>query len=375
MLYHAAVARNANLRNNAPQNTVIGAAADSRPRAANAEANATDTLRRDLPILLLYNLDPEWDPPLAQQVVDEIEVLTADLQNLGHRVTPVVIGDDDVAAALAPYDPSDHVVFNWCEELPNTPRSDARVAGVLERLGYAYTGATSAVLAMSWNKPRVKRMLQGCRLPTPHGQVYTSSEIDDWNRFPAIVKPAWEHSSVGVSREAVVLTAEELRRRVARVLEEHAQPALVEDFIDGREFRACLWGNGSLEVLPVAEMGYAAFDDVRDRLCAYDAKFDPESRPFNEIELLLPAPLLQDELRRLTDVAVPAYRAIGCRDYGRIDLRLRGDTFYILDVNPNPDLASDGSLIVGAEEAGYTQAEVVSRLVNLAAARHPLFGT
>ena len=65
---------------------------------------------------------------------------------------------------------------------------------------------------------------------------------------------------------------------------------------------------------------------------------------------------------------------MGCRDYGRLDLRLRGDTFYILDVNPNPDLASDGSLIVGAEEAGYSQAGVVSRLVNLAAARHPRFG-
>ena len=341
----------------------------------NREANATETTRTDLPILFLYNLDPEWDPPFAQDVVDEIESLTADLRALGHRVTPVVVGDDDVDAALASHHPNDNIVFNWCEELPNVPRSDARVASVLERLGYAYTGATSPVLAMSWNKPRVKGMLERCGLPTPRGRVYTSAQVNDWSRFPAIVKPAWEHCSVGVSRESVVLTTEGLRQRVEQILEEHAQPALVEDFIDGREFRVCLWGNGSLEVLPVAEMGYAAFDDVRDRLCVYDAKFDPESRPFNEIELLLPAPLTEDERRRLCDIAIPAYRAMGCRDYGRLDLRLRGDTFYILDVNPNPDLASDGSLIVGAEEAGYSQAGVVSRLVNLAAARHPKFSS
>ncbi|HSB89739.1 MAG TPA: hypothetical protein VLD63_06910 [Anaerolineales bacterium] len=305
--------------------------------------------------------------------LDEIENLTAQLRDLGHPVTPVVVSNDDVAAALAEHDPAAHIVFNWCEELPNVPRSDARVARTLERLGYTYTGATSAVLAASWDKPRVKRTLEACGLPTPSGRVYTTAEADDWASFPAIVKPAWEHCSVGVDRGAVVLTPDELRLRVGQVLQEYGQPALVEDFIDGREFRVCLWGNGTLDALPVAEMGFSAFDDVRDRLCVYDAKFDPDSRHFHDIQLLLPAPLAEDDRRRLWEVALPGYRAIGCRDYGRLDLRLRGDTFYILDVNPNPDLAHDGSLIVGAEELGYTQADVVSRLVNLAAARHPKF--
>ena len=121
-------------------------------------------------------------------------------------------------------------------------------------------------------------------------------------------------------------------------------------------------------------MGFAAFDDVRDRLCVYDAKFDPESRHFNEIELLLPAPLARgrpppDDPRWPSPPTEPSVAAI----MGASTCVCAGDTFYILDVNPNPDLAYDGSLIVGAEEAGYTQADVVSRLVNLAAARHPKF--
>src|SRR4030067_497859 len=112
-------------------------------RGENQEANATETTRTDLPILFLYNPDPEWDPPFAQEVVDEIESLTADLRALGHRVTPVVVGGDDVDAALASHHPNDNIVFNWCEQLPNVPRSDARVASVLERLGYTRHGATS----------------------------------------------------------------------------------------------------------------------------------------------------------------------------------------------------------------------------------------
>src|SRR4030067_853718 len=173
------------------------------------------------------------------------------LRSLGHQVTPAPVSPDGVAASLRPHDPLEHIVFNWCEELPRLPRGDAHAVDVLESMGYAYTGATSAVLAASWNKPRVKQTLERCGLSTPQGRVYTTGEVDDWDRFPAIVKPAWEHCSVGLSREAVVMSRKELRSRVGRVLEEHAQPALVEDFIDGRGFRGCLCGNGTLEMFPV----------------------------------------------------------------------------------------------------------------------------
>jgi D-alanine-D-alanine ligase len=158
------------------------------------------------------------------------------------------------------------------------------------------------------------------------------------------------------------------------VLDVFQQPALVEDFIDGREFHVTVWGNGEVEVLPPAEMDFSAFGDVHDRLCTFDSKFCPGSLHYERIQLRLPAPLSEDERRRLERVARAAYRTLGCRDYGRLDIRLRDGIFYVLDVNPNPDISAETSTVYAAAEAGYSYGAMASYLINLAAMRHPVFG-
>jgi D-alanine-D-alanine ligase len=174
-----------------------------------------------------------------------------------------------------------------------------------------------------------------------------------------------------VDSNAVVLDGPALQRRVAHVREAFRQPAMVEDFIDGREFHVTLWGNGRVQMLPPAEMDFSAFNDVRDRLCTYDAKFTPGSTHYEGIQVLLPAILMDDELVAIARTATQAYRLLGCRDYARLDLRLRDGIFYVLDVNPNPDVSPDTSLAYAAEAAGLSYGAFASRLVNLAAARHP----
>ena len=166
-----------------------------------------------------------------------------------------------------------------------------------------------------------------------------------------------------------------------RIYDEHfsrrygfRQSALVEDFIDGREFHVSLWGNGELQMLPVAEMDFSRFDDVRDRLCTYESKFHPGSRHYDGIQTLLPAPLAEAEQNLLYRTAQSAYRAYRCRDFARLDIRLRDGVFYILDINPNPDISSDASMACAAEAAGYSFGAMGSHLIRLAAARHPVFG-
>lgn len=293
------------------------------------------------------------------------------LREEGHPVVEVPVTHQDLHTILKPYSPEKYTVLNWCEELPGIPHSDVLVAEILENLGFAYTGASSRTLALSWDKAAVKRLLCENDIPVPFWQVFSKPETDSWDCFPAIVKPASEHCSYGVSAEAVVMDPVELEHRIAYVLETFKQPAIVEDFIDGREFHVSLWGHRRIEMLPPAEMDFTAFDRLQDRLCSFDSKFKPGSLPYEKINMCIPAKLTVQETRRLKQIALQAYRTVGCRDYARIDLRLRQGIFYVLDVNPNADLSPETSMIYAAEKLGLTYGDVGSRLVKLASRRRP----
>lgn len=329
---------------------------------------------KDVPVLLLYNLDPLWPDGDRDIAVQEADRLASGLGELGHPVATVAVRNADLAACLGSYDPREWIVFNWCEELPGMPHSDARVAEILESAGFTYTGSTPEVLRLSWDKIEMKKLLEKRDLPTPHWRLYADADPGDWCRFPAMVKPAQEHCSMGVTTDAVVRDAGELRTRIACILDTFRQPALVEDFIDGREFHVTLWGNDDVRMLPVAEMDFSRFDNVRDRLCTYESKFHPGSRHYEGIQLRLPAPLSEAEQDRLFDTARAAYRAYHCRDFARLDIRLREGVFYILDINPNPDISSDASMACAAEAAGFSFGAMGSHLIGLAAVRHPVFG-
>ena len=332
-----------------------------------------NSFRRDLPVLLLHNMSPDWTPEESREAEQDVSMLGDALAGLGHQVELLAVEDERLAGRLESYDPRDHIVFNWCEELPGVPRSEPEVAAVLERLGFVFTGSPSNVLSLSHDKPQVKRILEEWNLPTPPWAVFGEPGADGWDIFPAIVKAAHEHCSIGISPESVVTSPAELEGRIAFILDEHKQPALVEQFIDGREFHVSAWGNGRVTMLPVAEMDYGALTDIRDRLFTYEAKYVPGSRLYETIDLRVPAELDPSARSALEQIVLATYRATGCRDYGRIDVRLRDGIFYVLDVNPNPDINAQTSLTYAAAEEGYSYGEMGSRIVNLAAARHPAF--
>jgi D-alanine-D-alanine ligase len=329
--------------------------------------------RTDIPVLLLHNVDPAWEPAEMAVALDAVDRLESELRQEGHPVTGVPVADDSLIKILEPYHPDEYVVFNWCEELPGRHRSDSVVAEILEDLTFAYTGAGAQALAFSWDKAASKELLSSHGIPTPPGGIIDAKAIDNWNRFPAIVKPAREHCSLGISTDAVVMDRQELKARVAFVQDTLHQPALVEAFIDGREFHVTLWGNGNIHMLPAAEMDFSAFDGVKDRLCTFDAKFTPGSAHYEKIETRIPAALNKMQLSSLKRTATEAYRVMGCRDYARVDLRMENDLYYVLDVNPNADFSPDTSLVYTAEAAGLSYGVIASCLVNLAAQRHPVF--
>lgn len=329
--------------------------------------------RTDLPVLLVHDLDRTYSESDAQEAECLLGQLVSALGDLGHAVTSLPVCDSSWIDQLARFDPRHCIVLNWCDGVPGVAYSDVHIARELRAAGFTYTGSESSVLTRSWDKPYVKRLLERWSLPTPPWRLYNRPETGDWDCFPAIVKPSHEHASLGLTPDAVVLTPETLRERVAYVLDTFHQPALVEDFVDGREFHVSVWGNHNLQVLPPAEMDFHAFPDVHDRMCTFDAKFTPGSRPYEQIGLLLPAPLQDAELANLQAVALAAHQALGCRDYGRLDIRLRDGVFYVLDINPNCDISLSVSMALAAALEGYSYGAMLSQIVNLAAMRHPVF--
>ncbi len=326
------------------------------------------------PVLLIYNLDREWPAADIQEAVGETEKLARAMRAHGQKVQLIRVCNADLPALLKPYDPDDWIVFNWCEGLPGVDHSEAVAARMIADLNFVYTGATPEALSANWNKQQIKELLAHAEVTTPRWQFYGDTAADGWHCFPAIVKLANEHCSLGVTAKSVVMNRRELKRRIRYVLEKFKQPALVEDFIDGREFHVSLWGNHKIVMLPPVEMDFSALKNIHDRLCTHSAKFDPESLHYRKIVTRFKAKLSPEEFEKLEQAAVQAYRTAGCRDYARIDIRLRKGIFYVLDINPNADLTSEASTACAAAEAGYSYGAMGSQIVSLAAERHPLFG-
>jgi len=316
----------------------------------------------DLNIILLYDLHPTWEPHEIEEMVTEVNLMQAALHDVGHTVQPLALWDDKIEILLSPFRNQDFVVFNWSDGIPGVPRSYDMVAGTLESLGFAYTGSSREALAFNDDKRLVKALLDRSDIPTPRWHVFEVDNPDGWDCFPAIVKPALEHCSLGLGPESIVTNSEELQQRITHVQNEFQQPALVEDFIDGREFPVWLWGDGTVEMLPLLEWDFSPYPDLHQRLLDFDSKFCPNK---HEVAFSV-AQLGQAELKQLEEIVVAAYHLLGCRDYGRLDVRLRDGVFYVLDVNANPDIAANNSLATACKLAGYSYGQMASRLVNLA---------
>jgi len=338
---------------------------------------STSTESTDIPILLIYDLDRKhWGQFEIQHTLEKIETLTAELIQLGHPLTVVPVYDINLDKVLKPFAPGEYILFNLCEELPGIPHSAGRVGEIIENLGFTHTGPPARVLSFSQDKINVKKLLEEHGIPTPEWHVYASTSENGWHRFPAIVKPPLEHCSIGIDAQAVVVDHDQLTHRIEYVIRTFNQPALVEDFIDGREFRVSVIGNGAdVRMLPPAEIDYSRMERLSERLLSYDSKMNPLSKYYNEIKPNSNPVFTSGEYRQLEQIALAVYNVLDCNDYAGFDFRLRDGIFYVLDANPDPEFSPDTSMVMGAKKIGLSYGQLASFVANQAARRHPLFST
>lgn len=326
-----------------------------------------------LPVLVIYSVVEQHERGEAGNIVaDEETVQTAHsiadaLRASGHPVSMAAIRrEEDVLPAVVGFDPDSTLVFNLCEALGGISGDESKIPRLLDALGFQYVGATAENLDACLNKGDAKARLQGHGISTAPYQVFRHSGEPTNVPLPAIVKPVSEDCSLGITQDSVVHDAAALRRQVAYILEVYKQPALVEMFLDGREFNVSVWGNGTAHVLPLAEIDFASWDDRTPRVVNFDAKWNPASPEYCATPVLCPAPVSPALGARICQTALAAYQVMGCRDYARVDMREKDGVPYVLEVNPNPCLATDGGFARAARVAGYDYARMAHQIAEWA---------
>lgn len=265
-----------------------------------------------------------------------------------------------------------NVIFNLVELYKENPKLEMPFAGVLELLKVPITGAPPIALGTCQNKTLTKRILKRAGVRTPDFRFIEKREkiYRHGLQYPLIVKPAFEDASVGIENDSIVYNQEGLRKRIDHVFEHYEQPVLLEEFIDGRELNVAVMGDKEPFALPISEIDFTRMPKHLHNIVSYQAKWDPYHEAYHKTIPVCPAKLPQKITREAQKIALTCFKAVGCRDYARVDIRLSKDKkLYVLEVNPNPDLTEGAGFMRSAHAGGYTYRKALKKIVDLAWAR------
>jgi D-alanine-D-alanine ligase len=292
-----------------------------------------------------------------------IDAVAAALETRGHR-TRKLGGGRELLRELLERPPE--LVFNMAEGAGSRSR-EAHVPAVCELLGVPYTHSDPLTLAASLDKAAAKSLVAAAGLPTPRWCVVEDAGDAMALSFPVIAKPLAEGSSMGIRLFSRADEPEELRGHVDRLLRDYGQPVLVEEFCPGAELTVGILGTGErAEALGVMEV--VPLTVPTDRF-VYSIEVKRSVEPFVEYDV--PPQRPQQLIDRAVEVALGAYRALGCRDVGRIDLRVdaAGEPSF-LEANPLPGLRPDwGDIVILAGRCGVEFEELIDRIVACARER------
>jgi D-alanine-D-alanine ligase len=324
---------------------------------------------------------PDWDPSLEIEpwdtVAEEIEQIVECVREGGYEAKSVNIRDNFDTLHEAVRNEQPDVVMNLIEWFHDDIENETFVPAMFEMLGQSYTGNRPLALALCQKKPHAKALLAANGLPVPRGIVVDLAQgkapADLQLSYPLIVKPAFDDASGGIDAGSVVRDRKALDARVHLVVGEHKMPALIEEFIEGREIHCAVLG---AKALPLYEMEFkaGAVDNegrTLPNIITYRAKWDPFSKDHYAMTGKCPAAGFDDALvARIQAIAVRAFQVLGCRDYARVDMRVTaaGDP-YILEVNPNPDLADSCAFAQCVRASGRTYGQAIQEIVGYALER------
>jgi D-alanine-D-alanine ligase len=320
-------------------------------------------------ITLLTGLESE-DARSYDVVVGQV---AAALRKKGHQVTILGVRDDLPKMVQGLKRRGSELVFNLLEGFGEDTSADVAVAGVLDLLRLRYTGSGPGELFLRQDKGLAKKVFAFDNILYPHFAVFgKDADLETAGKLhmPLFVKPLRADASIGIDGDSLVRDAISLMKRVVAIHEKIGDSALVEEYIEGREFYIGVLGNREPLALPPIEMDFSGLPEGSPRILGSKAKWSPKSVEFKGTKSILAD--VPDELRaRLQKAAVDAYRALRVRDYGRVDLRVTdtGD-IYVIEVNANCYLEQESEFAAAAAAAGIEYPDLIQRIVELAQERY-----
>jgi D-alanine-D-alanine ligase len=295
----------------------------------------------------------------------DIEAIRDALRALGHE--PAVLAVDGRPQTLTKIvrDTSD-LYFNLVESYGGDDTKEMHFAAFLDLVGKRYTGASPAASYLAMEKSVAKKIVRFHDLYTPYAAVVYRGRVEHAQdiRFPVIVKPANEDASKGIDAGSVVSSIKELMERIAYVHDEFDCPALIEEYIEGREIYAAILGNERPEALPLVELDLSKLPEDMPHIAGYEVKFDVRTEAYRKTKSAPAKDLDEETTERIQQAALTAYQALKLRDYGRIDLRLaENGRVYVIEANPNPWLDPTAEFAMAAKESGRSYNDVIGEIV------------
>jgi len=322
---------------------------------------------------ILYNTPTVQTAPHCEEKIyaanlmrEEVTEIEASLRGLGFNPQVIALEQFSKDLVLTLHRIAPKFVWNLCEEIQGNCNLEMCLAGLLDLMNIPYTGSGAFSLGLALNKFRVKQILRAAGIPVPRGHLCAFGERlrpRGRFRFPVIVKPVAEDASLGINSNSVCHDLAQLERQAAYIHEVYRQDALVDEYIDGREFNVGILGGKEPQVLPISEIDFSRMPENEPRIVSYRAKWDEESVVCRATVPVCPADLPARLENRIKDVALRSSQCMECRDYSRVDMRMDASgNVYVLEVNPNPDISPQAGFMRAARVAGLTYTDVVARI-------------
>lgn len=340
--------------------------------------------RRDmkhLHIAVVYNAYDEGQPEAEEDragtsdLQTQIRHIARSLRRLGHAVTVLPLADDLFAFQRKLRRLSPDVVFNLYDDVVHGALYDMRLAALVQMMGFPMTGSGALALGLTRYKFMSATLLAGAGIPIPPNTVILDTghavSRHKW-QFPIIVQPSQEHAGIGLERNSIVHSKKALRQKVREIIRTYKQPALAQRFLLGREFNVGVIGGNRLRVLPLAEVDYSELPEEIPPIMSYAAKWLDNTPEYQHTRAICPALVEPQLAERISSVALQAFRAVGGRGYGRVDIRLDElDVPCVLEVNCNPCLDEGMGLARSAEMAGIGYPQLLQMILRAALEPQP----